>query len=219
MPPDYDYLIAYKLPKNKNRDKTGEPAVLQKNHGLKYLSYEGLIHNDQEKVRIVKKGIFLAHRRIISGQPRQFAHISWNKTTENENKTRRTIEDMWKKTDFKIAIDEIKLYEIADEKVPDKFISREIVPEKPAVALEIALDNLKEGIKTENVPPLSLPESGDKSVIETVERSMPNAGESSSNENLRVSQFQTDKEIEFVPIQELILEAGGKTSGEYKPTP
>ncbi|MDH4263281.1 MAG: hypothetical protein OEV78_09585 [Spirochaetia bacterium] len=216
LPPDYNYLISYKLPKN----KLNEPAVLQKNHHLKYLTYEGTIHNDQEKVKIIKKGFFITNSWTISEQPCDLVHFSWyNKAANIDNQQIR--ENMWKKTDFKIAIDEIKLYEVIDEKNSSKKLPNEKVIEKSAIEEPVTKveNEIQNEIKISNVPLTLNPDVNVTQVNHQntlLEQSQINQKMLDENKNALINQFQIDKKIEFVPVQELILEDSGKATEEYK---
>jgi len=226
-PPNYDYLISYKLPKKNIRQR----AELQKNHGLDYLTYEGDIHQNREKIRILKKGIFIAHPWIVSPALYNFATLTLYPEKITKNQVQK-INDMWKKTDFKIAIDEIKLYEIAGEVTPAATESNltkpagepapqtplESVPEDTAIILPQPVQT-QAPVDTFPIKPLA-PEQPQETTIAAPKPEPGQASQVSSDKvPAPVEKIPVEKEIEFVPIQEMVLDESGKTTGEYKLTP
>lgn len=208
------------MPKIRNDDC----ATLQKNHDLKYLTYEGPIHNNQEKIRIISKGIFVAPRWIESGELPDLIHFSWYKANDEFKR-----KYMWKKTDFKININEIKLYEIIEdsgyEKTQIKPMDTKTLPESPGFTAAPSEAPAAPPLPTE-IKPIAMNQEIKREIpvnirhipeMQPVNLEAMQTAKKEESFGTRLSNPSLENDvIEFVPIQELVLEESGKTSGVYQ---
>jgi hypothetical protein len=240
---DNDYLITYKVPKN----TTSGFGIRQKDHRLKYLSWEGNLR-ENEVLQVSTRGYFVTHNWLFSSPENNYAKITFESFSGS-------IDNMWKKTDFKIALDEIKLYEVSDEEhfQTDKKISERTEEEKPtvitSVKTEVVTEEIAEATKEETgktvieqepvVESLPKPEPIIKSPVESQSEypkepaSLPPEKEPEPQEdklakpsqaapvsqagNLKVV-HQEETEISFAPIKEMVLNPDGKSEEEYDPS-
>ena len=78
---------------------------MQKNHRLIYLSHEGPIHDDKEKIKIIKRGVFFSHSWILSENLFNTIRLSWG-----IQKTENCHEKTDANTDLKLNENEVILY-------------------------------------------------------------------------------------------------------------
>lgn len=184
------------------KSKSGNSAFLQKDHRLRYLTWEGSFRED-ERLEIVKSGVFVSRSWILGeilAQKIQLTYDSFKNFPLSGS-------NMWKKSDFKLAIDEIKLYEMLEEKP---------ATEKPVSAEAEALPPEQ---KTENKPLVDTLERQEtpESDLKVENNEMPQASLGPSEVTNRISPPESFAK-DFTPIKELILEENGKAGSEYNPS-
>lgn len=213
------FLITYKLPKNTESSY----GIRQKDHRLKYMAYEGTL-KENESLEIEKRGYCITHNWVFTNPLNNYAKITYEELNGS-------LENMWKKTDFKIALDEIVLYEVNDERhiQTDKQISVKVIekepeekpeenPEEPVAAPETDIIEVEtpEAIESEVTEPEETikeqTSEGEQAEIPSPKEPEPEESEPKTEEETREQEITSDEaEIEEVSSAEMTTPSLKKT--------
>ncbi|MDH4199209.1 MAG: hypothetical protein OEV66_02420 [Spirochaetia bacterium] len=200
---------------------------IQKKHRLKYLTFQGRFR-ENEKLRILRRGYFLTTPEIWTEGSGNHVQITWFP----EKISRREMNDMWKKSNFKMNVDEIQLYEVSEKKdtpaqpgIPPQPLEQiEIAPvlQKPsAEAPEATEEQRREQRREQKSAPKKIPEQEINPEEVLVKKTAPEKSivEPKPPQEAEAQPYKSFDEstIEFVDIQEMILDESGKPAGEFKP--